>query len=266
MLSILSSNETLSEFLLNAPLYEVHQLSSGSAALSTIFGKAREKFIFDGYCPHCNRETNYLLSQAAHIPGGDPWNNIKTHEDFLDITITCVRKPKHIVQFYLFLSEMNIQKIGQLPSLAEIENGKCEIYRKNMTKIDSSELYKAIGLAAHGVGIGSFVYLRRILERIVMVKFKKFKDIEQWDEKEFNQKKMAEQIKFLKDHLPQFLVNNQKIYSILSIGIHELNENECLKVFEILKRSIIYIIEEDLRKQEELAARKELEDAIASFN
>jgi hypothetical protein len=61
------------------------------------------------------------------------------------------------------------------------------------------------------------------------------------------------------------LANNTKIYSILSLGIHELNEEECLTAFEILKKSIIYILEEDIRKKEELAARKDLERAIASF-
>lgn len=255
----------LPELLLNAPLYQSIQLDDDLAVLSIIYGKEQEKFIFDGYCLYCDRETNYILSKSAHIPNGDPWKNIRTHEGFESVTISCVRNEEHIIKIHFLLSNMKIQKIGQFPSLADIENGKCKIYRKNMSKIDSNELYKAIGLAAHGVGIGSFVYLRRILERIVTAKFNEFKDLEQWDEEKFKKERMIEKVITVGKYLPQFLANNAKIYSILSLGIHELNEKECLAAFEILKKSIIYILEENIRKKEELAARKDLESAIASF-
>ena len=38
-------------------------------------------------------------------------------------------------------------------------------YDKELRKPDLKEFTRAIGLAANGVGIGSFVYLRRIFER-----------------------------------------------------------------------------------------------------
>jgi hypothetical protein len=52
---------------------------------------------------------------------------------------------------------MVVQKIGQFPSLADIANDESKTYRSVLTKRDSSEFHKAIGLATHGVGIGSFV-------------------------------------------------------------------------------------------------------------
>jgi hypothetical protein len=67
-------------------------------------------------------------------------------------------------------------------------------------------------------------------------------------------------------HLPPYLVQIRKIYSIFSLGIHELDNHTCLQFFDVGKRSIIVILEDDLKKQEELIARKELADAIAKFS
>lgn len=255
----------LPEFLLDTPLYQWHELSNDLLVLSYIYGK-KTIAPFDGYCPGCNKETTYTLSRCAHIPNSDPWRDIKDRISFENIEITCARDESHTATFYLFLCEMEIQKIGQFPSLADIENNKHEIHRKNMSPIDSKELYKAIGLAAHGVGIGSFVYLRRIMERIIMEKFNENKGMKGWNEQQFESKRIGERIEFLKEYLPEFLVSNKKIHSILSLGIHQLSEEQCIAIFNVLKRSIIYILEEDIRKKERLTSHQELENAIASFD
>jgi hypothetical protein len=65
--------------------------------------------------------------------------------------------------------------------------------------------------------------------------------------------------------LPDFLVQNKKVYTILSKGIHELEEDECLKAFEMLKQAIFIILGEDKYKREELQRRREAEKAIATF-
>ncbi len=56
---------------------------------------------------------------------------------------------------------------------------------------------------------------------------------------EFATKHMDEKISLLQDHLPPFLVKNKKIYSILSLGIHELEEDECRSFFPVLRQSTI---------------------------
>lgn len=76
---------------------------------------------------------------------------------------------------------------------------------------------------------------------------------------------MSERIDLLKSHLPDFLVRNKKIYSILSLGVHELDERVCLDFFPVLRSSIVVILEEDKRKLEELRRQQDLEQAIAKF-
>jgi hypothetical protein len=76
---------------------------------------------------------------------------------------------------------------------------------------------------------------------------------------------MAEKIDMLKSHLPAFLVENRRIYSIVSLGIHQLSENDCLAFFPILKQSTLFILEEDKQKKERLAEEDAVRKAIASF-
>jgi len=76
---------------------------------------------------------------------------------------------------------------------------------------------------------------------------------------------MDDKIEFLKHHLPEFLVRNKKVYAILSKGIHELEETECLNTFEVLKHAIFFILDEDRHKRELLERRQKAENAISSF-
>jgi hypothetical protein len=77
---------------------------------------------------------------------------------------------------------------------------------------------------------------------------------------------MGERIELLKDELPEFLVENKAMYSILSKGIHELSEEECLTAFPILKVGIEIILDvklEAAKKEKKLAEAKK---AIAALS
>ena len=118
-----------------------------------------------------------------------------------------------------------------------------------MDERDGKEFHRAIGLAAHGVGVGSFVYLRRVFERLIHGRFEEFKVAEGWKDEQFRGIRMEDKIALLKDRLPEFLVQNRKIYSILSKGLHELDETACLNWFEVMKQSIIIILEDDKKEK-----------------
>ena len=73
---------------------------------------------------------------------------------------------------------------------------------------------------------------------------------------------MDERILALKEYLPQFLVENRAVYSILSLGIHELSEQQCLDLFGLIRKGMELILDEKLAQQERekkmAAARKEI--------
>ena len=87
-------------------------------------------------------------------------------------------------------------------------NDESRVYRTLLDKSDA-ELHRAIRLAAHGVGIGSFVYLRRILERLIYQRFKALQATTGWSDDEFRHRRMDEKIYLLKEHLSEFLVQTK---------------------------------------------------------
>ena len=59
---------------------------------------------------------------------------------------------------------------------------------------------------------------------------------------------MDNKISMLRHVLPTFLIDNKSLYLILSKGIHELGEPECLSAFPITKLGIELILDEKLEK------------------
>lgn len=119
-----------------------------------------------------------------------------------------------------------------------------------MGKEKLAEFIRAIGLSAHGIGIGSFVYLRRIFEDLIETSHQKASQASGWNEAEYIRGRMDEKILLLKDYLPEFLVENRSAYLILSAGIHSLGEQECLEYYEPLKLAIEIVLDQKLEKQE----------------
>jgi hypothetical protein len=143
-----------------------------------------------------------------------------------------------------------IQKVGQYPSVADLHSAEIKRYRKVLTSEDYSDLRRAVGLSAHGIGIGAFVYLRRIFERLIEEAHQTARQDSAWDEDRFQQSRMPEKIGLLALHLPGFLVEKKSLYSILSKGLHELSENECLQCFSITQHGIELILEERIATKE----------------
>ena len=127
------------------------------------------------------------------------------------------------------------------------------------------EFSKAIGLVSHGVGIGSFVYLRRIFEHLIEEAHQEAIKNESWNEENYNKSRMDEKIVLLKDYLPDFLVKNSFIYSILSKGIHQLSEAECLKHFDAVRLGIELILDEKLERLNREAKIREAEKSISEI-
>jgi hypothetical protein len=143
-----------------------------------------------------------------------------------------------------------IQKIGQYPSLADLADSEIRKYRKVLGEDRYRELNRAVGLSAHGIGIGAYVYLRRIFESLIEDAHTVAAQTPDWDEETFQKSHMDEKIGLLADYLPQYLVENISIYSILSKGIHSLTEEECLDNFELLRVSIELILDQKIEQEE----------------
>jgi hypothetical protein len=100
--------------------------------------------------------------------------------------------------------------------------------------------------------------LRRIFENLIEEAHEKtVVENKEFSNDEYIKAKMDEKIKMVKDYLPEFLVENRSLYSILSKGIHDLTEDECLQYFETVKIGIEQILDEKIiQKEKELKAEK----------
>lgn len=176
------------------------------------------------------------------------------------LTYYCTRDRSHSVVFDLITTDDKIIKIGQYPSVADLVKPKIAKY-KSVLRNQYLEFSKAVGLFAHGIGIGSFVYLRRIIERLVLDKYSEAATKLNISQEDFESKKFVEKIEILSDYLPPVLVTNKNLYGIVSKGIHELSEEECLNMFPSIQLGIELILDDLLAEKE----RKEKEKELAKF-
>lgn len=175
------------------------------------------------------------------------------------LSIKCLRSDE-IFTFYIYYDaeQHKFMKVGQYPSIADFHISQIKKYDKILSREKLKEFTRAIGLAANGVGIGSFVYLRRIFEDLIEESHSTASLEKGWNEEEYRQKRIVERIELLKSYLPEFLVENRTLYGILSVGVHSLKEDECLAYFETVKVGIELILDEKLEK---FKKQQKIEDA-----
>ena len=178
----------------------------------------------------------------------------------------CSRNTSHESLFIFVVRDERLTKIGQLPSIADFAYPETKKYSGILTDAELKEFKCAIGLAAHGVGIGAFVYLRRIFESQIERVHQSVKQNGIWQEEEYLKARMIEKIVLLKDALPEFVVKNKEIYGILSKGIHDLDEMECLAIFPIVQAGLELMLDELLAKVEKQKKLDAASTAIAGIH
>ena len=188
-----------------------------------------------------------------------------THDHVFSIGLHCTRNSEHKLFFLFKVMNMKVQKIGQYPSIADLNLQDVKKYESVLGVERLREFKRATGLAAHGIGVGSFVYLRRIFESLIEEAHQAAGNEQSWDETEYQKSRMSERIELLKKYLPDFLVNNRSVYGILSKGIHELTENECLRIFPVVKAGIEIILDAKLEEKRKAQQLKTAEQAIKAL-
>lgn len=245
---------SLEDFLFEAPLYEKLAKPLSEDELASIMRQP-----LDGYCPYCGSDS--MFTRRGKLLAPVEWQQ---HRGSFEITLTCARNEKHRLFFEIFIHKGGLEKIGQYPSYATIAQGYIKSHRRLLSKQDNEELTKAVGLAAHDAAIGAFAYIRRIFERVIRKCFEDNKATEGWTEEQYKVR-MEDRILLMKDHLPEFVVESRKLYSILSSGVHELTEEQCRTFFPVARESILLILSENQRKKDEKTRRSALQAAIAQY-
>ena len=267
---------TLEEFVFNVPLYQKIDISNGYNDIIEQLKSNNSKICVDGYSPISKKDTTFKLIKGlsdAIVPNHNGlyivrntryYDDLFTERGVKDAIFKCQRYGDTItITVFHDFDNSIIMKVGQYPSVADIHIGQVKQYDKVLEKPILKEFTKAIGLAANGVGIGSFVYLRRIFENLIYEVLEEAKDV--IDIEVFKVQRMDEKIDTLKNYLPPFIVENKQIYGILSKGIHELEEEECLAYFDCMRQSIELILDERLVQLEKKKKEAEVKKALSSI-
>lgn len=292
------------EFLLKKGLYDTCQITKDNLHEFISLVGGNEKI--SSYCKECGQERVYTMNSILfHIeatgqmqelakqiksteelfnmdnvlePGKDSepkawsWRSWVFDEAVRVIVFKfiCSMKEEHHLDFVVLTKDNIIIKIGQYPSVADLEFPELEQYKKVIEKQDLREMKRAIGLYAQGIGIGSFTYLRRVLENLIIkAKTEAVNDghitEEQFEFDGDRQRRVVDKIKLLKEYLPSILVINEKIYGVVSKGIHELSEEECLAYFPIVRDIIFLMLEQWEEKRKKMKLEEDLTKSLSGI-
>lgn len=209
------------------------------------------------FCISCNRESIFCGDSTTQLmdfkritfanslqPGMKPKSFeelfSKTHQPML-FRVNCAKCGEE--HCYTLLFERNtVKKIGQFPSFHSEKINEVRKY-KNIIPEYYTELTKSLSAYSQGMGVASFTYLRRILEWIIDKRFKGEKNTKFIDKLHSVEKEELV--------IPEDLATiKNEIYRILSKGVHEYAEEECMTLYEAVLFVITRILDVELEKKE----------------
>lgn len=270
----------LHELIFDVSLYQKITISENRELFDSILESGAD---VEGYNPIRKVESTFTIIKGLgniHVRGSFGFRELCVPEtDFSSYSEDLVKEPTNsilvlkckryedLLYIYFQVDEENdiFRKVGQNPSVADFHLGRIKNYTKYLSKDRQREFTKAIGLYANGIGIGSFVYLRRVFEALIFEAGDKLINNGVLTQEDFYPKHMDEKIEAAKSELPGFLVENKSIYGILSKGVHELSEEECLDYFDVIKKGIEMILDEKKEKEEREKSRRTLAASIAAI-
>lgn len=155
---------------------------------------------------------------------------------------------------------MLLTKYSQWPKIRVLKEKSLEVFFKK----DRGLYEKGTMCLSQGFGVGAYAYLRRILENninrlINLIKEDSHQFCDDYEKllekkKERDHLSMSEIIEIAKEILPSELkiggINPlQKMYSVLSGGIHSFDDKECLSRANKINLCLIYLVGELKRRE-----------------
>lgn len=249
-------------FLLEDGLYRDRGLYGDWSYVKRLIGGPDLQF--DAHCVRCGQMSTFREKVTRGSGAGMRPVEDKTYLDNRKFSLTfwCQRNAEHSYIYIIEVERQSIRKIGQSPSVAELAYPMLNRYEPVLDKAYLAELKTAVGLFAHGVGVGSLIYLRRIFEKLVyeesVVARAAGEALAGFEEMRLDQK-----INALKHRLPPSLLKYQLAYGVLSAGVHTLDEDTCKRYFPILQELIMVILDDHLETRRKRLAIERLD---AAFN
>lgn len=259
---------------------------------------------FMNYCPSCGRETTFKRSEwydgrrmniklvnSSYTPGSGKSDNSKRvlqamfkYDEKPNGKVVLARAGVPYVDnngaifikeyeccingnhrkyeiFYKDNEAKKIIKIAQYPS--EYDMGSKEYLDKLKAVCGTKEaremvkfINKALIMESNGLGIPALVYMRRAFERLIAIS-------EDKNKLENTGTTMAERIKN-NPLLPTQIKENTRLYNIISEGIHNETEEECMELFKLIKVGFTILLRKTYEHVQEQKELEELSKLVSS--
>lgn len=197
-------------------------------------------------CLACERERVHKLRVLREIVG--------TRCTYVAFECAACENPDKRIEFYLDeIKEHSIAKairlVGMTPSPADLFAISATKYRAVLNKAERRDLRAAGRVRAVGLGSAAFLYVRRLIERLIDKAQQSAESDGVAVAADFAGLRTKDRIARLGDYLPEFLVENKALYSILSIGVHELSDKEATKHLPLMFDALSLMLDDLLRRR-----------------
>lgn len=252
------ADSDIKEFLENAPLYVWREFSRPAINRESFW--IRE---IDAFCENCQQLRPFQDLRSRGGGTGMTAQYLKTGTSYFEFTCVSCRESKRRYHVEQIVDEKTIrfQKYGELPRKQLAKNPVLQRFLKD----DLDNYEKAVVCLSVGYGVGAFAYLRRVVENNI----NRLLDLVQEDAQSSSEdaqvtaalaelrknSPMKEKIKIANHALPAYLNPDGlnplgRLYQLLSEGVHNFSEEECLNKAKATSESLAYLVSE-------LASRKE---------
>ncbi|MDP1609830.1 MAG: hypothetical protein Q8M11_02130 [Sulfuritalea sp.] len=266
--------------LVGMPLYDKIELV-GDGPNNQIIGLRLYRGKFDAYCPGCDKHSTWTvqvdpelerqarleraaspIASSGHSVGGRTVHNWLGE---FKLRIFCARDSRHHGDFYFDTLGTNVVvKVGQFPSLTDFQLGELTEFEGGMSKQQRQEFVRATNSTAHGFNVAACVYFRRVFESVLLEARNEYmvqNDLAVWQE--FLDARTDVRIRMLRDYLPSFMSDHHQLYGVLSLGVHELTEEQCARELPMLRKAIELIMRDRVTAARQKREREEISKLVA---
>ena len=251
------ADSDIKEFLENASLYVWREFSRPAIN--------RESFWIgeiDAFCENCQQLRPFQDLRSRGGGGGMTAGYLMTGTSYFEFTCVSCRTStrRYHVEQIVSKETIRFQKYGELPQKQLARDPVLQRF----LKADLDNYEKAVVCLSLGYGVAAFAYFRRVVENNI----NRLLDLVREDAQSSSadaqvtaalaelrkNSSMKEKIKIANHALPAYLNPDGlnplgRLYEVLSEGVHNLPEEECLKKANATSECLAYLVSE-------LASRK----------
>jgi len=256
-LKVLTDAE-IKEFLETAPLYSWREFKKPHVNRSSLWIHE-----IDTYCEVCELSRPFHDLRSRGGGAGMPVSTLSSGTSYLKFSCVSCQKShrEYLVEQILGEENIRIQKYGELPRSKLVRN---RILLKFL-KDDLDNYEKAFICLSHEYGVAAFAYFRRVVENNI----NRLLDLVQEDaqssgsdletldaiSKLRKDAPMSDKIKVANHALPNHLKPDGlnplgRLYQVLSEGVHNLSEAECLEKAKTISECLTFLVSELASRQE----------------